>query len=195
MAWRQFGWISLFVLILMAACGAPTVTDINGGGSGIADDDDAGTGDDDDDGASPTIPPTTPPAGAPTLTNVPSFATWNLQIRPLLCPQCHTGSAGGFLYFASTTQSDLRYFWFESICNRDNGALNEGTQSYSPPTGRFPSYMRGNDVGPDGVAGTADDHDGNIGTNNAGTIDDWMAEGGATVPPSCNDLYDLANSN
>jgi hypothetical protein len=181
-AWRHFGWISLFVLILMAACGPTTVTDINGDGVSD-DDDDVSTGDDDDDAATTFPTGTTPPGAAATLTNVPSFATWDSTIRPLGCVQCHTGGSGG-LYMNPGDAANKKYYWFSSICNRDSGALNEGMQSYSPAAGRFQLYMRGNEPAGHTAIG-----------NNAAAIDAWLAQGGATVPPSCNDYYDLANSN
>lgn len=180
-AWRHFGWISLLVVILMAACGPPTVTDINGGVSD--DDDDVATGDDDDDAATTGLPTgTTSPGGAPTLTNVPSFATWNAQIRGLGCANCHMAGSGG-VYMNPADTANNKLYWFYALCNRDAGALNEGMQSYSPPTGRFQQYMRGNEAGTHVAIG-----------NNAAAIDAWFAQGGTTVPPACNGNFDLANS-
>jgi hypothetical protein len=188
--WRRLAWTSLFALLLIVACGPTTVTDINGGVSD--DDDDVGTGDDDDDDAATTFPTgTTPPGGAPTLTNVPSFATWNASIRPLApaggcgVNSCHGGSGG--VYFDDTPDdaSQAKYYWFTAICNRTSNGDGAGMQAYSPPTGRFREYMIGNDPM----------HPGNIGTANAATVNNWFAQGGATVVPNCLDYYDLANSN
>src|SRR5688572_18467103 len=103
----------------MVACGPPTVTDISGDPS-IGDDDDGGG--DDDDGEVTTIPTgTTPPGGSPgpTLTNVPSFATWDAQIRTATAcaATCHNGSAG-FFYYRTDSIENRRSSWFSAICNR-----------------------------------------------------------------------------
>ena len=177
---RQLGWISLFAVLLIVACGPPEVHDINGGSGGISDDDDSG--DDDDDAGTGTTTPTPTGTGAqPTLTNVPSFATWQAQIKPMLCSACHSGSAGGFSY--SGIADNDKFSWFSSICNRDGGALNEGMQSFNPPTGRWRNYMAGQVVSHDAISA------------NQTTLNNWYAQGAASTPPDCNTYYDLANSN
>lgn len=193
---RRYGWISLFVLLILAACGPPEVHDINGGGTGVSDDDDSG---DDDDDAATTFPTaTTPPGSAPTLTNVPSFATWNSSIRPIggtTCKNCHGGSGGAYFDPNPVDASAAKYLWFQAICDRGPGSLSDpgngspgGTQAFSPPTGRFPRYMSGDTTG-----SNVSQH-GGIG-NNTTVITNWMAQGAGTTPPDCLTYYDLANSN
>lgn len=185
MNFRLIGWSSLFVLLLFAACGPPEVHDINGGSSVGGDDDDGG-GDDDD--AATTLPTaTTPPGGAPTLTNVPSFATWDSTVRPLGCATCHTGGSGGF-YMNPGDQANKKYFWFSAICNRATGNTGAGTQDYQPATGRLRNYYCGQ-AAPDGNTHS----EAGIG-NACTTIENWMAQGAASTPPSCNDYYDLSQS-
>lgn len=186
--WRHLAWTSLLALILVVACGPTTVTDINDGASG--DDDIGGDDDDDDDGATTTPTGSSTPNGQPTLTNVPSFATWNSAIRPIPganCETCHGGSGG--VYFDSTPAdaSAAKYLWFTAICNRTSGGDGAGTQSYDPPTGRYSRYMSGN------VAGSPTNHVATGG--DAATINNWFAEGAGTTVPNCLDPYDLANSN
>lgn len=171
----------------MAACGPPEVTDL--GGSGISGDDDDGTiGDDDDDGGTGTQTPTPNGSAAPILTNVPSFATWDAQIRTLGCTQCHSGGSGGF----SSNPGDAvnkKYYWFSAICNRNSGGDRAGTQDYSPPTGKF----RDRYCGITGATGQTGPHP--VGIGNACTaIENWLSQGGDTTPPNCLDYYDLANS-
>ena len=182
---RQLGWISLFIVVLIAACGPPTITDLDNNGNpvGDSDDDDDGGGDDDDDGSSSPVPSG---SAQPTLTNVPSFATWQNDVQPILeagtcnASSCHQGSSGGFTY-AGNAQS-AKNDWFQSICNRDSG-LNEGIQSYDPPTGRLRQYL----IGQEAATHTA------IGNNQA-LVDAWLAQGSGTTVPNCMDFYDLANS-
>lgn len=178
---RHLRWSLLVALLLFVACGPPEVHDINGG----ADDHDVGDDTGDDDDAASTFPTaTTPPGVAPTLTSVPSFATWNAQVRPLMCVQCHEGSDGGLTFGSQTDAASLKHFWFESICNQDDVVvLDAGMQNYDPATGRFRQYMSGSE--PSGHTA--------IGPN-AGMIDAWFDEGAGTTPPSCNDYYDLASS-
>lgn len=164
---RRFGWVSLGVVVALAACGPPEIHDL---------------GDDDDAATSP--PGTTAPTPTPTLTNVPSFATWNSTIRPLMCPQCHSGSQGGLTFTTATDPASLKSYWFESICDQNQVAIPDaGTQAFSPPTGRFVEFMRGNDVFPHPTI-----------PDNAATVDAWYAQGGTTTPPLCADTYDLAGS-
>jgi hypothetical protein len=129
---RRAGWISLLVLLGIAACGPPEVSNIGAPQADQTPDDDG-----DDATSTQTAPtPTNPPAGAPTMTNVPSFATWQSDIKPLLCMQCHMEGAGAFVYAIGGTEADDKFYWFQSICNRDTGADDEGIVSYSPPVGR-----------------------------------------------------------
>lgn len=206
---RRFGWISLFVVLLMAACGPPEVHDINGG-SGLADDDDGSDDDDDDDEETPGPTNSPIPSGSalPTLTNVPSFATWQSQIRPITngggcsaATSCHQGGSGGFYANTSNDPSNLKSLWFGTFCNRGSGNNKAGTQSFNPPAGRLQAFFRGQPIDMNGDGDTVDDlevHDeAGINTGTTGPlIVNWFTAAGVTAPvPSCYGSYDLANSN
>lgn len=191
--WRHLAWTSLLALILVVACGPTTVTDINDGASG---DDDIGGDDDDDDDAATTFPTaTTPPGAQPTLTNVPSFATWDSTIRPLGCSQCHTGGSGG-LYMDPSDANNKKYYWFSAICNRGSGNDKSGTQTYNPASGRFQAFYNGQSIDMNGDGDTADMGEVHTGTNPSGgaTVITWL-QTGTVPPPNCSDFYDLTNSN
>ncbi len=184
------GWIVLAAVVslsALAACGDPTISDLPqsttppGGGSPTPS---GQTGTPTPGGGTPT------PGAAPTITNVPSYATWDAQIRPLGCADCHAlGSSGGLK--TNPNEADpgqKKQLWFSALCNRAFGASTAGTQSYNPPTGRFLRYMSGNTTG--SVAGHI------AVTNSSTTVNAWLAQGGATTPPLCVDVnnFDLVNS-
>ena len=181
------GWIALVAVIsftAVAACGGPVVTDLGTGGTNSP-------GSSGTPGGSPT--PTggtsgTPTPGAmPTITNVPSYATWNTSVKPLLsCSQCHSGGSGGLTMTpGSTDPITLKGEWFDSFCNRNFNNNLAGTQSYSPPAGRIKNYLSGQTA--NGLVGLA---------NNGAAVTTWLQQGGATTPPPCTDKYnyDLLNS-
>lgn len=188
------GWLVLGVVVVLAACGGPEITDLdanptatNPTGSSTP-------------GSSPTpVESGTPtPGAAPTVTNVPSFATWDANIRTAVtgnCDSCHAGGSGGWSWQPNNNDETIRrYQWFTTICNRDGGVDNAGVLSYSPATGRLRNVFCNQGVaaelGPNGA------HDGgNVAGGLCATIENYLATGGATTPPNCNDNYDLANSN
>lgn len=181
------GWIILCLVLLLAACGPPEVTDLdseaatNGGQTGGGGNGGGGGGDDDDDGGSTTGTPT--PGAIPTITNVPSFATWDATVRANGCNQCHSGGSGGLTMVpGDTNASNKKYYWFSALCNRDEGG-GEGTQDYMPATGRFKRIY----CGEQGHAGGA------VSQAACDAVLNWFAEGTAT-PPDCNANYDLMNS-
>ncbi len=184
------GWIVLAAVVslsALAACGDPTVSDLPqsttppGGGSPTPSGQ-TGT-------PTPLGSGTPTPGAAPTITNVPSYATWDSSIRPIGCAQCHSGGSGGFTQ--NPTEADAgqkKQLWFQAFCNRTFNNNGAGTQSYNPPTGRFKNYMSGNTAGSPG---------GHVAiTNNGTVVTAWLAQGGATTPPLCTDVnnFDLVNS-
>jgi hypothetical protein len=183
--------LGLFVAIAFA-CGGPA----SGG-------DDTGTPTDPTGTAtgSGTLTPTpsgtatTPPGPLPTLTNVPSFATWDASVRPAMpappanCTTCHGGAGGFTLYPTDTDPTNKKYWWFSSLCNRTNGTDRAGTQKYSgPTTGRFIDIA----CNKPGVTHAG----GSVPTAFCTAVTNWLPEGGTHTPPLCANQYnyDLANS-
>lgn len=185
---RRYGWISLFALLVFAACGAPEVSDLP---SSASDDDDDGgpIGDDDDDAGGTGIPTpgSTVPGGspAPTVTNVPSFAEFEANIHGVLittgeygqCQNCHSEFNP-----SATDEGDVRYIWFNLICYR---GPNYGMLSYDPPTGRL--YQ--NFCDQEAVTGHTER---NI-PNRCALLESYFA-GYTATPPNCFATWDLMNS-
>ncbi|HVO31297.1 MAG TPA: hypothetical protein VMV18_11190 [bacterium] len=180
------GWIALLTLVTVAgiaACGAPEVTDISNNGSGSP----GGTtpGGSGTPGGSPTASGTGSgtPNPNPTITNVPSFATWQSTIRGYECAQCHSGGSGGFSFGTQTDSINEHFFWFETICNNANQG---GVQNYNPPTGHFLTTMCAMDGSHPVSAGS---------TAACNAIKAWMQAATVTAtPPDCNSNVDYVDS-
>lgn len=203
---RRYGWISLFAILTFAACGAPEVSNL-----GSSSDDDGGPiGDDDDDDGNQETPIPTPgstlPNGspAPTLTNVPSYATWDATIEQLGCSNCHAGGSGGLSMVPNSTDPSIkRYNWFTHICNR-NGSANPttpgaGIQTFNPASGRLIAFYCNQpfDLNGDGDTNDAGErHSSNQAPppqSSCDAVRNWLQTGTAD-PPSCFGDYDLMNS-
>src|SRR5438105_2622903 len=113
------GWLVLGAFVAIAfACGGPAGTSDDASTSGTTPPA-SGTG------TTPTPSPTGShtPAATPTITNVPSFANWDLHVRPAFptaCSTCH-GSSGGFTLYANDTDPvNKKFWWFSTLCNRNS---------------------------------------------------------------------------
>lgn len=174
------GWIALAAVISLtavAACGGPEVTDL-GTGSGTP----GGTGSPGGSGTpgsgSPTPTGSGSPGAIPTITNVPSYATFISTINKagVDCSSCHVGGSGGLTTaIGNTDETVLKSAWFTHICNRNSGGNKAGVQQYNPAQGREIDILcNGASHSGGGVGG---------GCN---TVRAWLQTGTAT-PPLCDD--------
>lgn len=194
------GWLALVLFIAAAAaCGAPGSTDTGttptdtGSPSGTT---------------NPTSPTPTPsgshtvtptPSGSPTplptITNVPSYAGWVANVKPLAatsnCLNCHHNIELTFMVSSTDTDPDtLKAAWFTHLCNYQN-AEHQGVLTYPTPTGETVLYYC-NQSNPANAA--APNHPGGtVPSNFCAAVTNWLKTGTGTAP-YCGKAYDLTNS-
>lgn len=173
-------WLVLSLVLTVAACGAPEISDLENPSTGTNTPPPTGT----NTTGTPTGTPTATPSPTPTLTGVPSFATWDNTIRQIQighnCMNCHMAGADGFINDPSEPDAAIReqQFYFNNICN---DALTPRNVSYNPPSGRLFNLFCINATTRNGTA-----HEGGaqLFTNEECTaMDAWLREGTGTPPP------------